>query len=782
MRRKVSLSITIIMIATLVFNVINVSALTYGGTCGENLSWEFDNTNNTLTISGSGDMDDYYYYTTRAPWYSYMSRIKEIIIGNNVTSIGNYAFNLCTALTEITIPDNIKSIGKYAFEECGNLTSVTMGSGIESIGYAAFSECRNLTSVNISDLEAWCKIDFSSASNPLHWAKYLYLNGKLVTDVTIPNGITTIDNEAFYNCIALTNVTIPNSVTSIGDGAFQGCTGLTSVTIPGSVTTIGISVFRECTGLTNVTLSNGIESIGRYAFNDCEQLTSITFPDSIRHIGNSPLDRTAYYDEADNWENEVLYIGKHLVGAKSTITGDYTIKDNTLTIADGAFSFCSKLTGITIPNGVKSIGDSMFRNCTGLKSITIPDNVTTIGNSAFYKCTALTSITISNRVTSIGEEAFYNCTALTSITIPDSVEFIGKYAFEECGNLTSVTIPDSVKSIGGGAFMYCSGITSVNISDMEAWCKIKFGNASSNPLYNSDKPKQLYLNGNLITNLVIPNSVTTIGDYAFYNYTALTSVTIHDRVKAIGNSAFSNCTNLTSVNISDLEAWCKIDFSNDGSNPLYCAKQLYLNGKLVTNLVIPDGVTTIDNSAFCNCTALTSVTIPDSVTFIGDHAFYICTGLTSVTIPKSVTTIGEWAFASCKGLTKVTIPNSVEYIGDYAFYLCNNLTIYGGVGTCAESYARQQSITYVGTGTKTVCTTAADGKVTFAVTPSNLPNGAQIILACFKDGKMIETKYSTNKNQTINFATNKKFDTAMVYVWKSFGTMEPIWEAEIVQQ
>ena len=281
-------------------------------------------------------------------------------------------------------------------------------------------------------------------------------------------------------------------------------------------------------------------------------------------------------------------------------------------IGEDAFWNCTDLTSIAMPDLLERIGDFAFGGCINLTNITFPFNrLQSIGKGAFSNCIRLTSLTIPNSVTSIGEGAFWNCSSLTSLTIPNSFTSIEKSAFYECSGLTSVTIPNSVKSIGGSAFSGCSGLTSVTI----------------------------------------PNSV-----------------------KSIGEDAFDGCNSLTRVDINDLAAWCAISFGSSTANPLWYAHNLYVNEELVTDLVIPNGVTSIGNYAFQDCTSLTSVTIPNSVISIGEYAFIRCSGLTSAAIGNSVTSIGKNAFRNCSSLTSVTIPNSVTSIGDSAFRNCSSLT------------------------------------------------------------------------------------------------------------
>ena len=329
--------------------------------------------------------------------------------------------------------------------------------------------------------------------------------------------------------------------------------------------------------------------------------------------------------------------GLHTNAFNTTITshtfengvGVIKFADNVSSIGNSAFYNCYNLTNITIPNSVTSIGKSAFQSCVNLTNVTMGTGVTSIGNYAFYGCTTLTDITIPNSVTTIGASAFYGCSGLTSITIPNSVTSIGDYAFNSCSKLTSATIGSGVTTIGDYAFGYCSQLATITVD-------------SNNSTFDSRNNCNAIIstsNNVLIVgckNTVIPNTVTTIGAYAFNGCSGLTSITIPNSVTYIGECGFHKCTGLTSV-------------------------------------AIGTGLTSLGNASFKNCTALTSITIPNNVTSIGHSVFDSCTKLASITsLATTAPTITSSTFQNVKTGGTLYVPTGSDYsvwMGTGNYYL-----------------------------------------------------------------------------------------------------------------
>ena len=781
MKRRSKLLILVAVAAALCCLLVMVtSGANASGTCGaegDNLTWTFDSSTGKLTISGTGAMGDYN-SSSSVPWYSYRNSIKAVEIANGVTSISNFAFFYCSSLTSIEIPSSVTSIGGSAFSYCSSLESITVAEGnhvyhsvgnclietasktliagcknsviptdgsVTSVGHDAFQGCSSLTSIEIplsvmsissyafngcSSLTSIIVDDNNLSYRSIDGVLFskdqttlvCYPAGKTETAYTIPDGVTSIGEYAFNDCISLTSIEIPSSVTSIRNYAYNGCSRLASVIFGenSKLTSIGIGAFQSCISLTSIEIPSSVASIGGNAFTNCMSLYIIYNNSNFAlQIGSSSYGDIAQFAK--------LIINKN---------GNKTYRNDGVEYIDTEEGFLFKKQNggyqliayfgaeetVTLPKDINGNRYEIYQ-MRGVRNVIISDGVTSIGNNAFDGCRSLINIEIPSSVTSIGDYAFYYCESLTSIEIPSSVTSIGNCAFAYCCNLTSIEIPSSVTSIGRSAFSGCTGLESIAVDD-------------SNPSYRSidgilfskDQTTLVcYPAGKTETAYTLPEGVTSIGRSAFDGCESLTSIEIPSSVTSIGIRAFDGCRNLTSIEVPEGVTIIG-NYAFD-----FCSS--------LTSIKIPSSVTSIGYSAFGGCSSLTSITVAEgnhvyhsagnclietasktlvagckssvipadgSVTSIEDWAFYGCSSLTSIEIPSSVTSIGYFAFGYCNSLTSIEIPSSVTCIGDNAFGGCHSLT--------SVTFGENSQLTSIGDGVFSVCISLTSIEIPSSVT------------------------------------------------------------------
>ena len=763
-------------------------------------------------------------YYGDAEYYSIRSEIS----GFEVEGISAYALYKRQSLIGVTIPNTVAVIDAYAFKFCINLKSITIPESVITIGPEAFYDCTALEEIRFNAakmedyLSEYTGAVFVNAGQNVAGTNLIV--GKNVTNIPIAlfgsSNIVSVEFEdgsvcerigdrAFAGCSSLRKITIPENVVTIGEQAFFGCHSLEEIAfnaiaaddlvssnynyaynyvfanagVDGNgikvifgkdVTRVPAYLFYPCgandsfiPNLVSVDFEEGsvCESIGSYAFYRISTLERISVPENIVTIEDYAFgDCTALTEISFNAINMNapgysafrnnggirIVFGKNVKRvprlSSGIVSAEFEEGSICEIIADSAFSGAT-FESIQIPESVVTIEKYAFSGCHALESVTIPERVVTIGESAFYGCKSLKHLTIPENVATIGEHAFYECRSLEKIEFkaiamnnlsernyvfanagrdgdginvifgkdvtrvpahlfypsqynsytPNlvSVDFeqgsicesIGQYAFAYNSTLENVKIGENITEIASAAFYDCECLVRVDVIDMQKWCEISFVSSYSNPLYYA---KNLYINGALVRDLVIPEGITHIGSFAFYNCTSITSVTIPESVVTIDEAAFENCTfveeiRFNAVAANDLSSGNRV-FCNAGIDgggirvifgkdvtkvPAYMFSP-YRDEPKIVNVEFEKGSAceSIGSSAFSSCSTLESVILVESIKSIGSSAFKGCSMLSSITIHDNVVDIGEYAFSGCSSLKSITIPESVKTIGKSAFNNC----------------------------------------------------------------------------------------------------------------
>ena len=577
-------------------------------------------------------------------------KISKLEFTDKLTSIGSYAFYNCGNLQSIAIPDNVTKIDNNTFENCSSLKSVSIGKSCTTISATAFNNATALEKITVSaDNEKYSSVD-GALLNKEKTSIILYPKSKS-GEFVIPDTVTSIADRAFSSCSNLTKITIGANVESVGDYAFNECNVLTEVVFKDSTIkkkVIGDYAFYNCQALSNVDFGNAVTSIGNFAFMIDKSLESIEFPDSLESIGSCAFSCYDYGTTGSYFASNLNSV-KFGIGLKTI--GDYAfyknekletiefLGSNLTSIGFSAFNSCTSLTELNLSGNKATIGGNAFYNCTSLATVNLGEGLETIDGSTFRYCKSLETVNFPESLININGYAFENCHRLSSIKIPNKVTRIDDCAFSNCPALKSVSIGSSCSFISSTAFVGTSSIDRITVSEDN-----KNFTAVDGVLYNKDKITLVLYPKNREGEFAVPDTVTSIANYAFDNSPNITKVTIGENVKSIGTGAFRNCKSLETVVFEDSDTVQKA----------------------------------IGAYAFNNCPALTEVNFGNAVKSIGDEAFTACKSLESLEFPDSLESIGEGAFSRLSNgtsgsyiesiLKRVKFGSGLETIGDYAFY------------------------------------------------------------------------------------------------------------------
>lgn len=585
--------------------------------------------------------------------FAYYDKLKTVVIGTGVNSIYTSAFYDCDGLVSVEIGADTTSLGASAFYDCDALRTVSIAYAMSEISKQAFYSCDNLVSVKLAAGGSYRKICESA---------FAYCR-KLWT-FSIPSGVAFIDKNAFASCSALSFLYIPSSVQTINSGAFSGC----------------YSLFE-------VANQSGTSSIKNTTVGSTANGYFLRYAKTVQKNGSTPQ----YVDQSGDfvfYKNGSDYYLLAYTGTDANVTlptGNYVINKY--------FMYANKtVTRLVISEGPTEIGSYVFANCENLTSVTIPASITKIDHwYAFDECTKIREVynlsgktcaafsganvvkhTSTDEASVIlddikdylfmkrdGEYYLVNYVGTASeLHLPESYHgnayHVDNYAFKGNVNLKVLYVPEGVKSILSGAFENCIALERVKLAEgIVSISGFKGCTALKSivlPQSLTEIGSQAFYGCNLLEEIVIPNGVTVIGSSAFYDCKSLETITVGSGVTSIGSDAFNNCTALTYLNIGNVNKWAEITFGNAYSNPMYYTKSAYVDGRLLTTLVISAEVKVIKGYAFYNCTSLRAVHLPEGVTHINCYAFQKCTMLQYIVIGSGMEYIYSYAFDGCSNL------------------------------------------------------------------------------------------------------------------------------------
>ena len=673
----------------------------YGGTCGDNLHWSFDDETGVLTITGTGDMYNYNTEDNPTPWTVHKASITALSLPEGLTKVGNYAFAGCTALQSVTVPDGVKTLGAYAFYNCTALVSAHLPISLNGpIPSGLFESCTALETVNI------------------------------------PTGASAIGYAAFYQCAALKSVTLPEGILSIGDYAFREA-GLTEISIPDSVSSIGLQAFLRCSNLVSVSLSTSLKSIGNYAFYECVMLTELNLPAGVESVGVRAFQECSSLASL-NFPNGMTEISEGLcINCKSLLSAN--LPETISAMGSYAFYGCSALRYVSIPSQVTVIPYACFYECVALDSVTIPDAVQSIADYAFYKCTEMSVLDLGSGVESLGEEAFYGVAVLYA-AIPASVQTVGTYCFSACTSLIQVTFRGTPAALNDYCFSYCDALKNltfmqeppaevgnsflerryysydITITCYEDYASFWAPNGETTWLGRDltilSDPFHGSCGNNLTWTFDEDSGVLTIEgnggtDYGDYNPPA-TWIPIQERVLAVELPA-----GLTSLSLSGFYGFTNLlSISVDPKNTEFYSKDGMLFKRATTSnsdsielcpqgktgvVDLDDSVRYVGYRAFYRCKKLTGINFPQYV-YLNGHCFEGCSGLNTPLNLHNANNLNYENFLGCTAVPTITVdPTNVNYASDgVALFSKDMTTLMVYPAGRQGAYVIPDSVKYVG--------------------------------------------------------------------------------------